>query len=120
MAAGLKTLELIRTTDYTERTVMLGDRLRNGLAQVAKDTGTAIDQTGPSQMPLIMINGEDGNRDFPACLAFCDGLLDHGVFFHPYHNMFITPAMSEDDIDRTVEACHTVAKQLPAITAQTG
>lgn len=115
MAAGLKTLELIRTTDYIERTVMLGDRLREGLEQVSKDTGVPIDQTGPSQMPLIMINDDEGNRNLPACVAFCDGLLDHGVFFHPFHNMFITPAMSEDDIDRTIEGCHAVAKLLPSM-----
>ncbi|GAA0465123.1 aminotransferase class III-fold pyridoxal phosphate-dependent enzyme [Parasphingorhabdus litoris] len=115
MAAGLKTLELIRTTDYIERTIMLGDRLRDGLEQVSKETGIIIDQTGPSQMPLIMINDDDGNRNMPACVAFCDGLLDHGVFFHPFHNMFITPAMSEDDIDRTIDGCHAVAKKLPSI-----
>ncbi len=116
MAAGLKTLELIKSTDYIERTVMLGDRLRDGLNQVSANTGVEIDQTGPSQMPLIMINDDEGNRNMPGCVAFCDALLDHGVLFHPFHNMFITPAMSEADIDRTVEACDEVAKQFHSLT----
>lgn len=114
MAAALKTLELIRTTDYLERSITLGTRLREGLASVARDTGLAIDQTGPVQMPLIMINDEEGKRDMTTGIAFCDGLLDHGTFFHPYHNMFINCAMSEADIDRTLEGALQVARTLRA------
>lgn len=117
MAAALETLEIIRTTDYLERSIVLGDRLRAGLARVAEETGLAIDQTGPSQMPLIMIDGADGQRDLEACVAFCDGLLDHGVLFHPFHNMFITSAMTEGDIDHTIDAARQVAKTLVAARA---
>ena len=117
MAAALKTLELIRSTDYLERAIALGDRLRAGLDGVAKDSGVAISQTGPSQMPLIMIDGADGKRDLPASVAFAEGLLDEGVYFHPFHNMFITSAMTEDDIDRTVEAAAKAARNPTVRTA---
>ena len=77
----------------------------------------AISQTGPSQMPLIMIDGGDGKRDLPASVAFAEGLLDEGVYFHPFHNMFITSAMTEDDIDRTVEAAAKAARNPTVRTA---
>lgn len=104
MAAALTTLEILNASDYLEETVRLGERLRTGLASISKAKSIDINQTGPVQMPLIMINDDKGERDLPACVSFCDALLDHGVFFHPIHNMFITSAMTNDDIDRTLEA----------------
>ena len=114
MAAALKTLEIINQTDYLEHTIAMGERLRAGLSSIAKDTGLLIDQTGPAQMPLIMINDENGGRDMGACVTFCDGLLDHGVLFHPIHNMFINAAMTGEDIDRTLEAARHVAMSMRA------
>ncbi|MBE8221037.1 MAG: hypothetical protein HAW65_07015 [Alphaproteobacteria bacterium] len=109
MAAALKTLELIQSTDYLEHTIAMGQALRNGLEGIAKETGLAISQSGPAQMPLIMINKEDGRRDMKLSLAFADQLLEHGILFHPYHNMFFSNAISDSDIDQTLSACRKVA-----------
>lgn len=118
MAAGLETLRVIQSSNYLEETIRLGDRLRAGLADVASQTGLRIDQTGPSQMPLIMINGADGERDLEASVAFCDALLDEGVLFHPIHNMFLNSAMTDSDIDRTVEAARKAA--VPTLATMAG
>ena len=112
MAAALKTLQIIQQSDYLERSIQLGDRLRAGLTSIAKDTGLPLHQSGPSQMPIIMLMDQDGNVDTKKCVAFCDHLLDHGVFFHPFHNMFITSAMTDEDIDYTLEAVSHVARAL--------
>lgn len=112
MAAALKTLDIIQTTDYLEQAIQIGDTLRDGLDSIAKETGLAIDQTGPSQMPLIMINDDKGERDLEGCVAFCDQLLDHGVMFHPYHNMFITSAMKDEDVTQTLDAVEKVARKM--------
>ncbi len=112
MAAALKTLEIIQSTDYLERTVAMGERLRDGIAGISKDSGVPIHQSGPPQMPIIMITDEEGQVDNKGCVAFCDKLLDHGVFFHPYHNMFLTSAMTDGDIDQTLEA---ISKVVPAL-----
>ncbi|MGX1197325.1 aminotransferase class III-fold pyridoxal phosphate-dependent enzyme [Parvibaculum sp. MBR-TMA-1.3b-4.2] len=113
MAASLETLRLIRETDYLERTIALGDRLRAGLASIANSCGLDLSQTGPSQMPLVMVVNEDGNCDFDRSTAFADGMLAGGVYFHPFHNMFVGAAMTEADIDRTLEVAETVMKKLP-------
>ncbi len=104
MAAALATLEVLRTTDYLEHLERLGDRLRTGLAAAAGRHGLALSQTGPVQMPLVMLLGDDGAPDQPRTRRFVSALMDRGVYFHPSHNMFLNAAMTEADIDGAVTA----------------
>lgn len=116
MAASMKTLEIINNTDYLERTIAMGDRLRAGLDDVATRAGLAISQTGPSQMPLIMFNTADGGRDLSLTYAFSESMINKGVHFHPYHNMFINAAMTDSDIDQIITAADETAKSLPDLS----
>ncbi|MEM1433346.1 MAG: aminotransferase class III-fold pyridoxal phosphate-dependent enzyme [Pseudomonadota bacterium] len=115
MAASLKTLELIRDTDYLEQTIRLGQMLRDGLTEIGGRHGLPISQTGPVQMPLVMFNGADGKRDLKLGAAFADGMIKGGAYFHPFHNMFISAAMTPADIEQTLTTADAVARSLPAI-----
>ena len=78
-----------------------GQRLRDGIDEVARLHQERIRQSGPPQMPAVMF------EDDPNCergLALCSRLIERGVYFHPWHNMFLSLAHTEDDIDRTIEA----------------
>lgn len=108
MAASVKTLELIRTTDYLEHTIKLGNQLRDGLADVSQKHDLNISQTGPSQMPLIMFDGDNGKRNMKVGGAFSEGMISRGVYFHPFHNMFINAAMTEADIAMAIETADEV------------
>lgn len=108
MAAGLEVLRLINGTDYLERTVAMGKRLRAELDGLAAEKGCAISQTGPVQMPLIMFNSDDGARDMGLGMAFSEGMVARGIIFHPWHNMFISAAMTEADIDMALDAARDV------------
>ncbi len=111
MAASLATLKLIRETDYLERTIALGERLRTGLDEVAGRHGFGLRQTGPAQLPLIMVDDDPtGAKGY----FWNNALLKRGVYFHPWHNMFITPAMTDGDIDHAVEAADDAFKLLKA------
>ncbi|USQ98256.1 aminotransferase class III-fold pyridoxal phosphate-dependent enzyme [Caulobacter sp. RL271] len=111
MAASLATLKLIRETDYLERTIALGERLRTGLDEVAGRHGFGLRQTGPAQLPLIMIDDDPtGAKGY----FWNNALLKRGVYFHPWHNMFMTTAMTDADIDHTVEAADDAFKLLKA------
>lgn len=111
MAASLATLKLIRETDYLERTIALGERLRAGLDEVAGRHGFGLRQTGPAQLPLIMIDDDPtGAKGY----FWNNVLLKRGVYFHPWHNMFMTTAMTEADIDHTVQAADDAFKLLKA------
>lgn len=115
MAASLKTLQRIRETDYLEHTIRLGTRLREGLAAIADDAGVALSQTGPVQMPLIMVNGADGKRDLDASSAFAGAMIARGVYFHPFHNMFFNAAMTDADVDFALEAARTAMGALEPV-----
>ncbi|PIB91807.1 aminotransferase class III-fold pyridoxal phosphate-dependent enzyme [Caulobacter sp. FWC2] len=111
MAASLATLKLIRETDYLERSIALGERLREGLDAVASQNGFGLRQTGPAQMPLIMVDDDPtGAKGY----FWNNALLKRGVYFHPWHNMFITTAMTDGDIDHTLQAADDAFKLLKA------
>ena len=101
MAAALATLEILRTTDYLERIVALGDRLRRGLDTAAATHGFTLRQTGPVQMPQVLFADDP---DFRLGFAFGEAMLARGVYVHPWHNMFLCAAMTESDIDLAVAA----------------
>ena len=107
MAAALATLKLIADTDYLERTIALGERLRSGLDESAARHGFALRQTGPAQLPLIML---DDDPTSAKGYLWNNALLKRGVYFHPWHNMFICAAMTEADIDATLNAADDAFK----------
>ncbi len=111
MAAAVETLKLIQGTDYLERTIALGERLRTGLDESAARHGFALRQTGPAQMPLIMF---DDDATSAKGYLWNNALLKRGVYFHPWHNMFICAAMTEADIDFALTAADDAFKVVKA------
>jgi glutamate-1-semialdehyde 2,1-aminomutase len=79
----------------------VNDRLREGLASLAKEHGIAIRQSGPPQMPLMLF---EADADVRKGRAFCSAALRHGTFFHPQHNMFLSLAHRPADIDEALQA----------------
>jgi glutamate-1-semialdehyde 2,1-aminomutase len=101
MAAALATLDIIRKGDMIENTVRLGERLRSGLDEVSRRHGFALNQTGPVQMPQVLF---DSDPDFRMGFAWTAEMIKRGVYMHPWHNMFLCDAMTDGDIDQTLEA----------------
>ncbi|MDQ6434105.1 aminotransferase class III-fold pyridoxal phosphate-dependent enzyme [Mesorhizobium sp. LHD-90] len=111
MAAAVETLRLIRETDYLEQTVALGTRLREGLDELAAAHGFSLRQTGPAQMPQILFHDDP---DMRLGYAWSANALKHGVYFHPYHNMFMNAAMTVADVDLTLKASERAFSELKA------
>lgn len=101
MAAALETLRLIRETDYLERITALGARLRTGLAERARAAGFGFRQTGPVTMPLFLF---DEDPDLRKGFCFASEMLARGIYTHPWHNMFLCAAMTDADIEATLDA----------------
>lgn len=101
MAAAIATLRLLRDTDYLEHSVKLGERLRTGLQAAATRHGFGFRQTGPVQMPLTLF---DDDPDFRIGYAWAEAMLARGIYVHPWHNMFLCAAMTEQDMDLAIEA----------------
>ena len=103
MAAALATLQELRRIDGPARMRAMGERLRAGLDALAARHGVGIRQSGPAQMPLVLF---DGDADSRKGNAFCAAALRAGAYFHPRHNMFLSCAHTEADIDRALEAAN--------------
>jgi glutamate-1-semialdehyde 2,1-aminomutase len=101
MAAGVVTLKRVRDTDYLERMIALGERLRSGMTERASAHGFALRQTGPGQMPLFLF---DDDPELKLGFAWSSAMLARGVYVHPWHNMFLCAAMTEGDIDAALDA----------------
>mgnify|MGYP001765621540 CR=1 FL=1 len=99
-AAALETIRILRDTDALAHTEAMGNRLRQGLDQAAARHGLRLRQTGPVQMPMVLVDGDENLR---IGSALCLAALRHGVFLHPRHNMFLCAAHTAADIDRAVE-----------------
>lgn len=101
MAAGLVTLDRVVNSPYLENIQALGGRLRDGLAVVAAKHSVGLRQSGPVTMPLFLF---DDDADLRKGYFWCSEMLERGVYMHPFHNMFISNALTAADVDQTVEA----------------
>jgi glutamate-1-semialdehyde 2,1-aminomutase len=100
MAASLATLHEIRNSGYLEHIVRIGDMLIQGLAKQAAAYGIGLRLTGPVQMPMMLF---DNDPEYKKSFVWGGYLIEHGVYFHPWHNMFISAAHSETDIAHTLQ-----------------
>jgi glutamate-1-semialdehyde 2,1-aminomutase len=101
MAASLKTLEIFErdgTIAYIER---IGQRFRDGLAAQAGAHGQVLKQTGPAQMPTVLFADDP---QVEKGRLFTTEALRGGAWLHPQHNMFLSAAHTEADIDRALQA----------------
>jgi glutamate-1-semialdehyde 2,1-aminomutase len=111
MAASIVTLELIRSTDYLERIEALGGRLRAGLGEASRTHGFGFRQSGPPQMPLFLF---DDDKELKLGNAWSVQMVSRGVYVHPWHNMFLSAAMTEQDIDFAIDAADASFRALKA------
>ncbi|XWN33450.1 MAG: aminotransferase class III-fold pyridoxal phosphate-dependent enzyme [Devosia sp.] len=101
MAASLATLKKLHRGDPVAHMERVGRRLRDGIAWQADAAGVGVRQSGPVQMPLILF---DDDPDIKKGNLFAATALRHGAFFHPWHNMFLSAAHTEADIDAALAA----------------
>jgi glutamate-1-semialdehyde 2,1-aminomutase len=100
MAAAIATLNQIEKSDYLERMEKTGRMLRDGLDRQAASYGFGLRQTGPPQMPQIFF---EDDPDFRLKYCWTEEALIRGVYLHPYHNMFISAALTESDVKTTLD-----------------
>ena len=101
MAAALKTLEILERDRCIATMVRLGQRFRDGLAEQARTHGQVLRQTGPVQMPQVLFANDP---DVEKGRLFAAEALRGGAWIHPQHNMFLSAAHTEADIDRALQA----------------
>lgn len=76
--------------------------------------GIGLRQSGPPQMPLVLF---DDDADLAKGNLFASVALEHGVYLHPWHNMFLSLAHTEADIDLALDATD---RALAVLAARSG
>jgi glutamate-1-semialdehyde 2,1-aminomutase len=113
MAAAVATIDELHRIDAPRVMERAGLRLREGLEAQARAAGVALKQSGPPQMPLLLF-GNDPQQKLGE--LFCQEALARGAYLHPRHNMFLSTAHTDADVDAvlaaTEPAMRAVAKRL--------
>lgn len=121
MAAGIKTLELLRQPGTYEQLDRVTTRLVNGLLKTAKETGHAACGGSISGMFGFFLtegpvhNYEDAKTcDLAKFGRFHRAMLEQGVYLAPsqFEAGFTSLAHTDEDVDRTIAAAKAVMSQL--------
>ncbi|MBN1532261.1 MAG: aminotransferase class III-fold pyridoxal phosphate-dependent enzyme [Spirochaetes bacterium] len=99
-AAAMATIDEIQASGAIEKIDTLGTRLMKGMEKAAAENGVKVTLSGPPAMPYMTFADDPnlGTNRF-----FCGEASRRGIFFHPHHNWFVCAAMTEKDIDKTLE-----------------
>ena len=111
MAAALATLDVLESTDGPAHMRAMGQRLRDGIAAQSAEFGIGVRQSGPPQMPTLLF---ENDPDCEKGNFFTVEALKHGAYLHPRHNMFLSTAHTEADIDLALEATRKAFAALAA------
>ncbi len=115
VAAGLKTLEVIRRPGFYERLAGLSARLASGLLAEAAQSGVHLTVNRVGSMFTAFFSPEPvldyasaKKSDTPHFGCFFRSLLGQGVYFPPsqFEAAFVSAVHSEKDVDETLHAAH--------------
>ncbi len=113
MAAAIATIDELHRIDGPRVMERAGLRLREGLQRQAAAHGVRLRQSGPPQMPMVLF---DNDPEQKLGALFCQQALARGAYLHPRHNMFLSTAHGDADIDAvlaaTDAALHFVSRHL--------
>jgi glutamate-1-semialdehyde 2,1-aminomutase len=122
MAAGIKTLEILRTPGSYEQLDRITTRLITGILAAGAATGHAMCGGSISGMFGFFFcagpvhNFDDAKKSDTAKFGkFHRGMLAEGVYLAPsqFEAGFMSLAHTEADIDRTIAAVQKVLSELP-------
>lgn len=110
-AAGRATLEVLQQPGTFERLHFLGQRLRQGLTQVAQNAGVPLQVLGDGPVLQVMFseylpmrNHRDTlHADKQKAVAFGYELIRRGVYCTPGGKLYLSLAHTEADLDQTID-----------------
>jgi len=121
MAAGIASLEQLKSSNAYERLEVLGAGLESGMRKVARSAGVPVEFNRIGSMfcgyftDRPVHNLDDALRSDRGRFAqFFHGMLAEGIYFAPsqFEAGFLSTAHSERDIEKTVNAAAKVLRQM--------
>jgi len=121
MAAGIATLQQLKSDGFYESLELKSQRLVAGLAHAAETAGIAarVDHVG-SMLGMFFTDSAVSNfEDAKTCdlelfSNFYNGMRQHGIYIAPsqFEALFISAAHTDEHIDATIHAAQSVLKDL--------
>lgn len=99
MAAALATLNELERLDGARLMLDLGTKLTTGLTKVAQQHGYHLKISGEPSMWYMRLTDDDSGVLHQRWVGEC---VRRGVFFSNHHNLFINTALTEEDINFTL------------------
>ena len=99
-AAGLATLNKLRAVQGDKAVLEKGRKLSEGLREVGTHHGLDLKISGEPSMWYMRITNDDSLMLHQQWVAEC---VKRGVFFANHHNLFMNCAVSDDDIQFTLD-----------------
>jgi len=122
MAAGIKTLELIRTPGFYDVLTRRTQTLCDGIKAAADKTGIPLTVQNAGGMFGLFFTDKDCVANFNDATAcdgdafkrFFHGMLEQGIYFAPsaFEAGFVSMAHEEADIQATIDAAEKVFAQM--------
>lgn len=106
-AAGIATIKKLRQIKADEMVLSKGRKLTKGLKEAARRNGFDLVISGEPSMWYMRIADDDSLMLHQKWVAEC---VKRGVFFSNHHNLFINCALSDEDIDFTLEVADEAFK----------
>lgn len=110
MAAALKTIEIIETTDLIDYIWKLGELFKNEMQKLINQYSISAKMIGVAPMPYIEFDYGNTNEKIKRC--FYGACAHQGILFHPNHHWYISGAHRKEDIYNTLEICQDAFKQI--------
>ena len=110
MRAAMATLDAYESEGAFDAMTRAGLRLAAGFEEAARETGHAIDYSGPPTMPTLLF---ENDPDHGRVAAFAREAARRGALFHPALNGFLCAAHDDEAIDQAVEIAREAMAAIP-------
>jgi glutamate-1-semialdehyde 2,1-aminomutase len=113
-AASLVTLKELQAADAARTVIAKGEQWADIMQAAAANNGYEVLITGAPSMPTIRIVGDDEERA-PLSSEWAGECTRRGAYLSAFHNLFLTVAHTDEDLNRTGEIANdafSVLKQL--------
>lgn len=111
MAAGIATFRHALEIDAPAVLRASGQRLKQGIEELGAAAGHPVAITGPVQMPHLSFPGD---QQLAKVMAFTDAAVRRGVLLHPWHNMFLSTAHTDEVVDEALTRIEGAFAELDA------
>ena len=109
MAAALACLKELKRLDAPSLIMNIGKKVFGGMVEIAGNYGHELKVTGMPSMPYLRTVHQDG-------IAFhrklCGECTRRGLFLNSHHNLFVSAAHTDEDVQRTFDIFDDALKAL--------